>query len=149
MLDDLNPGIPRDRDAQKSVPPRSRRDREQEVRSVVEREVPLGQQSDRVLAAAVHSWLDGELPEAAVRKGDTSRDVEFWRGISGQMDRTRRMRTPDHVEAQIMAALPHHAPALITPWFRREFVITPMAAVSVAVALVTLAVASTVVLLIP
>jgi hypothetical protein len=150
MLDDLNPGSPRDgRDGHKDGPARHRRDRDQEVRSVVEREVPLGQQSDRVLAAAVHSWLDGELPEAAVRKGDTARDVEFWRNISDQMDRARRLRTPEHVEAQIMAALPHHAPALITPWWRREFVITPMTAVSVAAALITLAVATTVALLAP
>jgi len=45
--------------------------------------------------------------------------------------------------------LPHHAPAVITPWWRREFVITPMAAVSVAAALVTLAIAATVLFVAP
>lgn len=150
MLDDLTPGAPRDgRDGHKDAPPRNRRDRDQEVRSVVEREVPLGQQVDRALAAAVHAWLDGELPEAAVRKGETARDVEFWRNLNDQMDRSRRLRTPEHVEAQIMSALPHHAPALITPWWQREFVITPMTAVSVAAALVTLAVAATVAFVAP
>jgi hypothetical protein len=145
MLDDLNPGSGRDhRDGHKDAPARKRRDRDQEVRSVVEREVPLGQQSDRVLATAVHSWLDGELPEAAVRKGETARDVEFWRNISDQMDRARRVRTPEHVEAQIMAALPHHAPTLITPWWEREFVITPYAAVAATTAIITLTVALTV-----
>src|SRR5687768_5456224 len=115
MLDNLNPGTPRDgRDANKGVGPKNQRDHE--VRPVVEREMPLGQQEDRALASAVHAWLDGELPEAAVRKGDTAHDVEFWRNLSGQMERTRRLRTPAHVEAQIMAALPHHAPQLITPW---------------------------------
>jgi hypothetical protein len=148
MLDNLNPGSPRDgRDGNKDAAPKSQRDHE--VRPVVEREVPLGQQADRVLAASVHAWLDGELPEAAVRKGNTARDVEFWHNVNDQMERARRMRTPEHVEAQIMAALPHHAPALITPWWRREFVITPLAAVSAAAALITIAVAATVALLLP
>ena len=147
MFDDMNPGSARD--GHKDTPQRTRKSKEQEVRSVVDREVPLGSHEDRVLAPAVHSWLDGELPEAAVRKGDTARDVEFWRGVNNQMDRARHMRTPQHVEAQIMAALPHHAPALITPWWRREFVITPIAAVSVAAAIVTLAVAATAFLVAP
>jgi hypothetical protein len=150
MLDDMNPGSARDgREGHKDAPQRTRKAKEQEVRSVVDREVPLGQHEDRVLAAAVHSWLDGELPEAAVRKGDTARDVEFWHGVNDQMERARRMRTPQHVEAQIMAALPHHAPAVINPWWRREFVITPAAAVSVAAALITLAVAATALFLAP
>lgn len=150
MLEDLNSGAGRDsRDGHKDAPARKRRVRDQEVRSVVEREVPLGQQSDRALSPAVHEWLDGELPEAAVRKGNTAHDVEFWRGLNAHMERTRRLRTPEHVEAQIMAALPHHVPALITPWWRREFVVTPIAAASVAAALVTLSIAMTVALLAP
>jgi len=148
MHDNLNPGSHRDgRDGHKGSAPKNQRDHE--VRPVVEREVPLGQQADRVLASTVHAWLDGELPEAAVRKGETARDVEFWRNVNDQMERARRLRTPEHVEAQIMAALPHHAPAVITPWWRREFVITPMTAVSVAAALITLAVAATVALVAP
>lgn len=152
MLEDLNPGSPRDnRDGQKEAPHapagRARKAKDQEVRSVVEREVPLGQQRDRPLSPALHAWLDGELPEAAVRKGETARDVEFWRGVSTQMERARRMQTPEHVEAQIMAALPHHAPQLITPWYRREFVITPFAAVMAAACITTLAVAATIALL--
>ena len=148
MHDNLNPGSPRDgRDGHKGSAPKNQRDHE--VRPVVEREVPLGQQAERVLASTVHAWLDGELPEAAVRKGDTARDVEFWHTVNDQMERARRLRTPEHVEAQIMSALPHHAPAVITPWWRREFVITPMTAVTVAAALITLAVAATVALLAP
>jgi hypothetical protein len=150
MFDDLNTGSSRDgREGQKEGPARNRRDRDKEVRSVVEREVPLGQQSDRVLASTVHSWLDGELPEAAVRKGDTAHDVEFWRNMNQQMERSRRMRTPAHVEAQIMAALPHHAPQMITPWYHREFVIKPSAAVAVAVALIAITAAATVAFLAP
>lgn len=153
MFDELNPGStgsPRDgREGQQEGPARIRRDRDQEVRPVVEREVPLGQHEDRVLAPAVHAWLDGELPEAAVRKGNTARDVEFWRTISAQMDLARRMRTPDHIEAQIMAALPHHPPQLITPWYQREFVITPFAALAVTTAIVTVTAAATVVIALP
>ena len=147
MHDNLNPGSPRDsRDGHKSAP---KLQRDHEVRPVVEREVPLGQHADHALAASVHAWLDGELPEAAVRKGETMKDVEFWRSLNDQMDRTRRMRTPEYVEAQIMAALPHHAPSVITPWYRREFVITPMAAVGIGAALVTVAIAVTVLFLAP
>ena len=80
----------------------------------------------RVLAPAVHAWLDGELPEASVRKGDTARDVEFWKNINVEVERRRRMQTPTYLEARIMDALPQTAPQVITPWFRREFVITPM-----------------------
>lgn len=157
MLDNVNPGsVPpspgRDgrggRDGRKSVQ-HSKPQRDHEVRPVVEREVPLGQHADRALASTVHAWLDGELPEAAARKADTMRDVEFWRSLNDHMERARRMRTPDHVEAQIMAALPHHAPSLITPWYRREFVITPIAAVSIAAAILTVAVAATALLLAP
>jgi hypothetical protein len=148
MHDNLNPSSPRDgRDGHKGSAPHNQRDHE--VRPVVEREVPLGQQAERVLASTVHAWLDGELPEAAVRKGNTARDVEFWHTVNDQMERARRLRTPEHVEAQIMAALPHHAPTVITPWWQREFVITPMTAVSVAAALMALAVAATVALLAP
>jgi hypothetical protein len=153
MFDELNPGAPgspRDgRDGQKDSPTRSRRDRDREVRPVVEREVPLGQHEDRILAPAVHAWLDGELPEAAVRKGGTARDVEFWRNVNEQMDRARHMRTPDYVEAQIMAALPHHPPQMITPWYQREFVITPFAALAVTTAIIALTVAATVVIVAP
>ena len=151
MLDDLNPASrPRDGEqtGKKEKASRQRSDRDREVRSVVEREMP-GQQSERVLAATVHAWLDGELPEAAVRKGDTARDVEFWRTLNDQMDRARHMRTPEHVEANIMAALPHHAPQLITPWFEREFVITPFTAVAVAAGLVAATAALTVALVGP
>jgi len=148
MLDDLNPDVPQaPREGRSQPEPRAKKERE--VHPVVEREVPFGQPLDRVLANSVHAWLDGELPEAAVRTGDTARDVAFWRGFSRQMEQSRRLRTPEHVEAQIMAALPHHPPQLISPWWRREFVITPMAAVSVGVALMALAATAAVLLVAP
>ena len=52
-----------------------------------------------MLAPAVHAWLDGELPEASVRKGDTGRDVEFWKQINVEVDRRRRMHTPAYVRS--------------------------------------------------
>jgi hypothetical protein len=151
MLDDLNSGARDGRDGHKAAPAKTRRDKDREIRSAVEREVPLGQQphEDRALAAAVHAWLDGELPEAAVRKGETARDVEMWRGINDQLERARRVRTPEHVEAQIMAALPHHAPQIITPWWEREFVITPFAAVAATAGIIAVTAAVTVALIAP
>jgi hypothetical protein len=112
--------------------------RSEKERPLADREVPLGHQEQdvRVLAPAVHAWLDGELPEASVRKGDTARDVEFWKNINVEVDRRRRTHTPTYLEAQIMDALPQTAPQVITPWWRREFVVTPMAAVGGAAALI-------------
>ena len=151
MHDDLNSGptpTRGNRDGHKDGPQKPRRDRDREVRSIVERD-GAPDESERVLAPAVHDWLDGELPEAAVRKGDTARDVEFWRGINDQLERARRMRTPQHVEAQIMAALPHHAPTVITPWYEREFVITPFAAVAATAGIIAVTAAVTVALVSP
>jgi hypothetical protein len=109
---------------------------EDRQRPVADREVPLDRQGG--LSAAVHAWLDGELPEAAVRKGETAKDVEFWQMIARETSQIRRLRTPPHVEALIMDALPQAAPQPITPWYRREFVLTPGAALTSAAALVAL-----------
>ena len=119
--------------------------RPERERPLADREVPLGHQEhdSRVLAPAVHHWLDGELPEASVRKGDTARDVEFWKNINVEVERRRRMVTPTYLEARIMSALPQSAPQLITPWYRREFVITPARAVGAATGLVAAAAAIT------
>jgi hypothetical protein len=119
--------------------------RPERERPLTDREVPLGHQEHdaRVLAPAVHAWLDGELPEASVRKGDTARDVEFWKNINVEVERRRRMVTPTYLEARIMSALPQSAPKLITPWYRREFVITPARAVGAATGLVAVAAALT------
>lgn len=95
---------------------RERGGRDREVAPLSDREVPLGR---RRTPAAVHAWLDGELAEADARRGDTTRDVEFWNRINEQAEARRKMRTPAHLQAQIMAALPHRAPAPAMPWFRR------------------------------
>jgi hypothetical protein len=121
--------------------PRAGRTEPQRQRPVADREVPLDRHGS--LSAAVHAWLDGELPEAAVRKGDGAKDVEFWHMIGEETARMRRMRTPPHVEARIMDALPQTAPQMITPWFRREFVVTPGVALASAAALVALTAVAT------
>lgn len=120
---------------------RATRSSSKKERALVDREVPLGHQEQeaRVLSPAVHAWLDGELPEASVRKGDTARDVEFWKQINVEVESRRRMHTPVYLEARIMDALPQTAPAVITPWWRREFVVSPMAALGTATALVVIA----------
>jgi len=133
-------------DSQHHNRPARRPERE---RPLADREVPLGHQEhdSRVLAPAVHAWLDGELPEASVRKGDTARDVEFWKNINVEVERRRRMVTPTYLEARIMSALPQSAPQLITPWYRREFVITPSRAVAAAAGLIAAAAVVTAVIM--
>jgi len=97
----------------------------------------------RVLSPAIHAWLDGELPEAVVRRGDTQRDVDFWKRMAQATEARRHLTTPAHVQQRIMDALPNNVPQLITPWWRREFVITPAAALGAAGALVALTAALT------
>ena len=127
---------------------RKRERRREAERQFADREVPLvSPAQDRTLAPAVHAWLDGELPEAALRTGTGSRDVEFWNRVGGEMERRRHMKTPAHVEAQIMAALPQTAPHVITPWLRREFVVTPASMIAAAAALVAVASIATAVIL--
>lgn len=119
--------------------------RAESQRPLADREVPLThpEQDGRVLAPAVHAWLDGDMPEASLRKGETAHDVEFWKNISVEVERRRRTRTPAYLEAQIMESLPQTAPQLITPWWRREFVITPSKAAAAAGTLVVGAAAIT------
>lgn len=113
-------------------------------RPLSDREVPLPQpDTARVLSPAIHAWLDGELPEAAVKRGDMERDVEFWKRMAQVVETRRHVTTPVHMQQRIMDALPHNVPAVITPWYRREFVITPAAVLGAAGALVALTAAIT------
>lgn len=101
---------------------------------VADREVPLG--PARRTPPEVHAWLDGELPESAVRRGDMVKDVEFWNRIGDEAERRRRLKTPAYVQQRIMEALPQTRPSVITPWYRREFVVTPGAGLAIAAGLV-------------
>jgi hypothetical protein len=116
---------------------RSRRPRDEQVS---DREVPI---RHRRTPAAVHAWLDGDLPEAAVRRGDMAKDVEFWEKLNEEADQRRRMRTPAHVYQQIMDALPQNTPTVITPWWRRPFALTPAAAVAVGLGILAIGAAVT------
>lgn len=113
---------------------------------LTDREVPLGPPSSTI-PQAVHAWLDGSTPERDARRGDWSRDVDFWKRLDDDLAARRRLRTPDGLQMRIMNAIPQHAPQLITPWWRREFVITPTSAiVTVAVLMAASAAATTFVL---
>lgn len=115
-------------------------------RPMADREVPLAPQGG-TLSAAVHQWLDGELPEAAARRAGASRDIDFWRRVNQELQPRSHMRTPAYLEAQIMQALPDRAPtAVIDPWWRREMVLTPAAVLGGAAALVALTALATAIL---
>jgi hypothetical protein len=114
----------------------------QPERPLADREVPLGPPRAS-LAEAVHAWLDGEATESQARRSEGSRDVDFWKRLDEDLAARRRLKTPAHLQAQIMNALPMHAPTLITPWWRREFVVTPTSAIVVATTLVVMAAAAT------
>jgi hypothetical protein len=134
MFDDLDSeglgdGLKRDRPGQPERP-------------LADREVPLGPPTTAI-ADSVHAWLDGEATESQARRGDSGRDVEFWKRLDEDLAARRRLRTPAHLQAQIMNALPMHAPTLITPWWRREFVVTPTGAIVAATTLVVMAAAAT------
>ena len=113
---------------------------EEDVQPLADREVPLVRKG---LAGDVHAWLDGELPEAALRQGGATREVEFWNRIGAEVAVRRELKTPTHVAAQIMAALPATTPSVITPWYRREMVVTPGKAVAIGVAIAATAAAVT------
>jgi hypothetical protein len=137
MLDDLNPqgGRPQGQD-----PKRARAERQ----PLTDREVPIGQSRT---SASIHAWLDGEVPESAVRNADTARDVEFWRRVTEETDKRRAMRTPAHLEAQIMAALPVEMADGGATWWQREMVVTPGKAAVAAASLLAAGAAATVAVL--
>ncbi|HET9013890.1 MAG TPA: hypothetical protein VFN38_18825, partial [Gemmatimonadaceae bacterium] len=120
-----------------------RRERpEQPGRPLADREVPLGPPRSTI-ADAVHAWLDGDATESQARRGGAGREVDFWKRLDEDLAVRRRLRTPAYLPTQIMNALPMHAPTLITPWWRREFVVTPSNAIVVATTLVVMAAAAT------
>jgi hypothetical protein len=133
MFDDLHSdalgdGLKRDRSSKPERP-------------LADREVPLGPPSTAI-PQAVHAWLDGATPERDAR-GESSKDVEFWKRMEDDLARRRRMRTPAHLNARIMNAIPQHMPQVITPWWRREFVVTPSSALMAIATLIAASAAAT------
>jgi hypothetical protein len=67
-----------------------------------DQEVPM---MSAKVPAAVHAWLDGEpVTEAALNAAP--REVALWKSIEAETSVRRRMVTPAHVQAQILAKLP-------------------------------------------
>jgi len=86
-----------------------------------DREVPL---NSHATSDVINRWLDGDTTEPTGLRGDAARTVEFWRRIGEETDRRRRMATPAHLEARIMAALPSvEAPR--AAWWRRDTKLSP------------------------
>ena len=137
MLDNLNPQGGR---GEGQAPKRAR-----DERPLTDREVPLGQARNM---APIHAWLDGELPESAVRTAESARDVDFWRKVTEETERRRTMKTPAYLEAQIMAALPTETTADgVSTWWAREVTMTPATAAVAAASLLAVGAAATVAVL--
>ncbi|NUP56642.1 MAG: hypothetical protein HOQ19_12465 [Gemmatimonadaceae bacterium] len=139
MLDDMNTQGNRSSSGDK---PQQRAGAERQP--LTDREVPLGQSRT---SASIHAWLDGEVPESAVRTAETARDVDFWRKVTEETERRRAMRTPAHLEAQIMAALPMETADGPTTWWRKDVTMTPATAAVAAASLLAAGAVATVAVL--
>ena len=91
MHDNLDP-----RDGLEPVVPRPSKDT-----SELDQELPVG--AARV-PDAVHAWLDGE-PVNEAQLAAAPREVAFWSKVQAETNVRRRMTTPAHVPAQILAKL--------------------------------------------
>jgi hypothetical protein len=66
-----------------------------------DRELPLAGEQ---LPSAVHAFLDGDAFSPAELSA-VERELEFWKRISSEAGRRRRMVTPAHLPAQILKKL--------------------------------------------
>lgn len=107
----------------------------QEHERLSDREVPLG---GTRTPALVHAWLDGEASEASLRQGDAARHVEFWGRIAAEADVRRQVKTPPYLARQIMEALPKATSEVTEAWWQRQVAFTPVIAIAIATALLTL-----------
>lgn len=118
--------------------PAPQRDRASTPPTEREVEVPIAR---RTTPASVHAWLDGDLPETAVRFGDTARDVEFWNRLNRDINVRRQMQTPAHVFDRIMESLPEAAPSHATPWWRKPFGLSPVMVAAIGAGMLALGIA--------
>jgi hypothetical protein len=72
-------------------------------RPLADREVPL--RVDGAMAA-LNAWLDGEAPAPRMANNQLTPEAELWSRISREASARKSVRTPAHVAAQIMNALP-------------------------------------------
>lgn len=71
---------------------------------------PKAEQAEQEIAPtkrisdAVHAWLDGEpVTDAALNAAP--REVAFWKKVETETTARRRMTTPAHVPAQVLAKI--------------------------------------------
>jgi hypothetical protein len=112
---------------------RDRADRVPEQQPLADREVPIG---FAVTPAGVHEWLDGDAAETDIRRADSARHIEFWNRLNAEAAVRREVRTPAHVQAQIMAAIAPQRATVVEPWFQRSFAVKPIVAIAAAAGLV-------------
>jgi hypothetical protein len=74
---------------------------------LADREVPL--RADGAMAA-LNAWLDGEGPAPRLANNQLTPEAELWSRIGEATSARRQVKTPQHVAAQIMAAIPEGAP---------------------------------------
>jgi hypothetical protein len=72
-------------------------------RPVADREVPL--RADGAMAA-LNAWLDGEAPAPRLANNQLTPEAQLWSKISRAASARKEVRTPSHMAAQIMNALP-------------------------------------------
>lgn len=92
MHDNLDP-----REGTEPTAPRTQQDP-----PTLDKELPAG--AARV-SEAVHAWLDGE-PVSEAELNASPREVAFWQKVEAETSTRRRMVTPAHVQAQVLAKLP-------------------------------------------
>lgn len=98
---------------------------------LADREVPL---APVATMDHIHRWLDGEGAEPTGLRGEQVRSIEFWRRVDGETDRRRRVVTPPHLAARIMAALPDTASsAAIAPWYKKDMNLSPATVIALAI----------------
>ena len=95
-------------------------------RPMSDREVPLP--SRKEATSVMHQWLDGEIPEAAVRAVGGEREVRLWNALGTELEVRRQIAAPVGLADRIMAALPQNTPTVITPWYSRPLEVTPAVA---------------------
>lgn len=115
-------------------------------RSFADREVPISRPGVAI-PDAVHAWLDGDATESSARRLGSASHVDFWKGLDADLVGQRHLRAPVDIEMRIMAAIPLHVPQVITPWWRRELVVTPSSALLAALAMMAIAAGATALIL--
>ena len=116
-----------------------RADQSENARPLADREVPLP--SRKEATSVMHDWLDGEVPEAAVRAVGGEREVRFWNALGVELEVRRQVRAPMGLEQRVMAALPQNTPSVITPWYVRPIEVTPAVAAGFGATLLALGLA--------